>query len=59
MAMVEDIDMRNTRPLFVIDQHGVMQYLDTPALADLRRLDHAPLVALNYTTLPNPVLSAN
>jgi predicted transglutaminase-like cysteine proteinase len=26
MAMVEDADVRNYRPLFVIDQHGVMQY---------------------------------
>ncbi|THD60063.1 MAG: hypothetical protein E7813_23480 [Bradyrhizobium sp.] len=29
MAMVEDASVRNYRPLFVIDQHGVMQYVDT------------------------------
>ena len=37
MAMVEDSYMRNVRPLFVIDQHGVSQYVE------------APLVALNGT----------
>src|SRR5438445_724412 len=30
MAMVEDAYIRNYRPLFVIDQHGVKQYADTP-----------------------------
>ena len=33
MAMVEDAYIRNYRPLFVIDQHGVMQYVDAPPLA--------------------------
>ena len=33
MAMVEDINVRNYRPLFVIDQHGVMRYVDAPLLA--------------------------
>jgi hypothetical protein len=28
MAMVEDADVRNYRPTFVIDQHGVMKYAD-------------------------------
>ncbi len=35
MAMVEDTDVRNYRPTFVIDQHGVMQYVDTPLLASI------------------------
>jgi predicted transglutaminase-like cysteine proteinase len=35
MAMVEDIHARNYRPLFVIDQTGVMKYVDTPLLANL------------------------
>ena len=30
MAMVEDADVRNYRPTFVIDQHGVMRYADAP-----------------------------
>ena len=32
MAMVEDAYVRNHRPLFVIDQHGVMKYASTPPL---------------------------
>jgi predicted transglutaminase-like cysteine proteinase len=46
MAMIEDGDVRNLRPLFVIDQHGVMQYLDTPLLADLPGRDPLPSVAM-------------
>jgi predicted transglutaminase-like cysteine proteinase len=34
MAMVEDIDVRNFRPTFVIGEHGVMRYADAPLLAD-------------------------
>ena len=33
MTMVEDTHIRNYRPLYVIDQHGVMQYADPPLLA--------------------------
>ena len=33
MAMVEDAYIRNYRPLYVIDQYGVMQYVDAPMLA--------------------------
>jgi predicted transglutaminase-like cysteine proteinase len=33
MAMVEDGYMQNVRPLFVIDQHGVSQYVETPMIA--------------------------
>jgi predicted transglutaminase-like cysteine proteinase len=33
MAMIEDSDMRNVRPLFVIDQHGVSRYVETPQVA--------------------------
>ena len=33
MAMVEDAYVRNYRPLYVIDQYGVMQYADVPLLA--------------------------
>jgi predicted transglutaminase-like cysteine proteinase len=34
MALVEDSEIRNYRPTFVIDQSGVMRYADTPLLAD-------------------------
>jgi predicted transglutaminase-like cysteine proteinase len=33
MSMVEDASIRNYRPLYVIDQYGVMQYIDAPVLA--------------------------
>ena len=39
MAMVEDADVRNYRPLFVIDQSGIMQYADPPLLARARRTE--------------------
>jgi len=32
MAMVEDAYVRNYRPLYVIDQYGVMRYVDAPLL---------------------------
>jgi predicted transglutaminase-like cysteine proteinase len=51
MAMIEDVDLRNYRPLFVIDQHGVNRYVDTPLLAAAPHRDPA-LVALNLTGSP-------
>jgi len=33
MALVEDVDVRNYRPLFVFDQSAIMRYADTPLLA--------------------------
>jgi predicted transglutaminase-like cysteine proteinase len=35
MAMIEDAQVRNYRPTFVINQTGIMQYVDAPLLADL------------------------
>jgi len=35
MAMIEDAQVRNYRPTFVIDQHDIMQFVDTPLLAGL------------------------
>ena len=37
MALVEDVAFRNYRPLFVIDQSGVMKYSDAPLLASSDR----------------------
>jgi predicted transglutaminase-like cysteine proteinase len=34
MAMVEDSDVRNYRPTFVIDQSNVMRYAETPLMAE-------------------------
>ncbi len=42
MAMVEDADVRNFRPTFVIGEHGVMRYADAPLLADAAGNDPAP-----------------
>jgi predicted transglutaminase-like cysteine proteinase len=41
MAMIEDAQVRNYRPTFVIDQTGIMQYVDAPLLADLAGADPA------------------
>jgi predicted transglutaminase-like cysteine proteinase len=35
MAMVEDSDVRNYRPTFAINQHGVMKYIEAPLLANV------------------------
>ncbi|MBR0691972.1 transglutaminase-like cysteine peptidase [Bradyrhizobium lablabi] len=35
MAMVQDSDARNVRPMFVLDRHGVSSYADAPLVADV------------------------
>jgi predicted transglutaminase-like cysteine proteinase len=47
MAMIEDIDIRNHRPLFVIDDRGVMRYDEPSPPANLARQDQAPAVLVN------------
>jgi predicted transglutaminase-like cysteine proteinase len=59
MAMVEDAYLRNVRPLFVIDQHGVMQYADAPLLARLPDQDLAPPAVPNLAAQPGLILSSN
>jgi predicted transglutaminase-like cysteine proteinase len=59
MAMVEDGNVRNYRPLFVIDQSGVMRYDDTPLLANLPEQDLAPSMALNLATEPGLISPPN
>jgi predicted transglutaminase-like cysteine proteinase len=59
MAMVEDAYVRNYRPLFVIDQHGVMQYADTPVLANLPDRDASPPLALNMAVQPGMIAPIN
>ena len=44
MAMIEDAQIRNHRPLFVIDDRGVMRY-DNPPVASLASKDSLPSVA--------------
>lgn len=57
MAMVEDSDVRNYRPTFVIDQHGVMRYADAPLLADASGRLAAPM-AMSSLVAPRLIASA-
>jgi predicted transglutaminase-like cysteine proteinase len=59
MAMIEDTYVRNYRPLFVIDQHGVMKYADTPLLANLPDRDAASPPALNLAAQPGMISPVN
>ncbi len=52
MAMVEDADIRNYRPLFVINQSGAMRYADGPLLANLPGREAFSPVALNVAAQP-------
>jgi predicted transglutaminase-like cysteine proteinase len=58
MAMVEDDNLRNYRPLYVIDRYGLMQYVEPPLLAGIPDRDlsrTATLIALQ----PDLVSSSN
>jgi predicted transglutaminase-like cysteine proteinase len=57
MAMVEDADVRNYRPLFVIDDRGVMRYEDRPASGP--RQDFAPAMTVNFTVPTSPSSTSN
>jgi predicted transglutaminase-like cysteine proteinase len=60
MAMIEDGYVRNYRPLFVIDQSGVMRYVDTPLLAGTPGRDIAPSpLALNSAIQPGLISSSD
>lgn len=50
MAMIEDVDVRNHRPLFVIGDDGVMRYDSQPSLVSAARQDVAPATAINLVT---------
>jgi predicted transglutaminase-like cysteine proteinase len=58
MAMVEDDNVRNYRPLFVLDERGVMRYVDTPLMAALPGPDPA-LLAMNLAGEPAPIALPN
>jgi predicted transglutaminase-like cysteine proteinase len=55
MAMVEDMAFRNYRPLFVIDQAGVMKYSDAPLLALGSDRDIAPATASSSPAQPGQI----
>jgi len=50
MAMIEDIDIRNHRPLFVIDDQGVMRYDEPSPTANLAHQDRPPAMPVNLVT---------
>jgi len=45
MALVEDVDVRNYRPLFVFDESTIMTYSDSPLLAHAPERDSTPAMA--------------
>jgi predicted transglutaminase-like cysteine proteinase len=53
MAMVEDVNVRNYRPSFVIDQTGVRQYVDTVLQARAADPDRALSVAQTASVAPS------
>src|ERR1700726_2624010 len=59
MAMMEDADVRNYRPMFVIDQNGGMQYADAPPLFRLPDPDAVQPVALDMAMQPGQISPAN
>ena len=59
MAMVEDTYVRNYRPLFVIDQTGVMQYVDTPLLASVPDRGLAPPAAPGLAVEPGLISASD
>jgi predicted transglutaminase-like cysteine proteinase len=59
MAMVEDIHVRNYRPTFVIDQYGIMQYIEPPLLATVPDQSLSPSLALNLAVLPGLISPSN
>src|SRR3954449_445761 len=59
MAMIEDIDAGNDRPIFVLDHDGVRRYEAAPLLARLPERGPAPIVALNTAVQAGAILPAN
>jgi predicted transglutaminase-like cysteine proteinase len=59
MAMIEDIDIRNHRPLFVIDDSGVMRYDEPSPTANLARQDQPPAMTVNLVTSTSLTSASN
>ena len=59
MSMVEDTNARNYRPLFVIDQYGVMQYVETPLFAGMPDRRLAPSVTPDLAVQPGLISPSN
>lgn len=54
MAMIEDAHVRHYRPTFVLDHSDVMQYVDTPLLANAAQRDPSPAIAFMEPGLVMP-----
>jgi predicted transglutaminase-like cysteine proteinase len=50
MAMIEDTDIRNHRPLFVIDDSGVRRYDEPTPLASATHRDSTLAIEVNFVT---------
>lgn len=59
MVMVEDADIRNYRPMFVINQYGAMRYADAPLQANVPDRQIVQPVALTLAAQPGLVSPAN
>jgi predicted transglutaminase-like cysteine proteinase len=59
MAMIEDVDLRNHRPLFVIDDGGVMRYEAQPAYASATNQGPVPAIAANLAAPADLALRSN
>ncbi len=58
MLMVEDTNIRNYRPTFVIDQSQVMRYADTPLLANATVPAPAAPLAVSLLAQPGQIAAA-
>jgi predicted transglutaminase-like cysteine proteinase len=58
MAMIEDVDLRNHRPLFVIDDCGVMRYDEQMPSARMTQ-QSTPAVPVNFVASADPTPSSN
>ncbi len=59
MAMIEDSYVRNYRPLFVIDQSGLMKYADPPLLASLPDRGSLPSAPSDPVAQPGLIAPSN
>jgi predicted transglutaminase-like cysteine proteinase len=59
MAMVEDTALRNYRPLFVIEQSGVMKYSVAPLLASNGGRELSPATAPDAALQPDRIAAGN
>jgi predicted transglutaminase-like cysteine proteinase len=57
MTMVEDMAFWNYRPLFVIDQTGVMKYSDAPLLASSGNREIAPPTPSSLPAQPSQIVA--